>query len=65
MKNAVLKAICAGFEETTEPSLCLTPGQLQVLRFKCTALFCIFLFSLSFLAVHVAIICFIVQMIVS
>ena len=26
-RNAVLKAICAGFEETTEPSLCLTPGQ--------------------------------------
>lgn len=24
-RNAVLKAICAGFEETTEPSLCLTP----------------------------------------
>lgn len=25
VKNAVLKAICAGFEETTEPSLCLSP----------------------------------------
>ncbi|KAK9755412.1 hypothetical protein RND81_01G023200 [Saponaria officinalis] len=25
MKNAVLRAICSGFEETTEPPLCLTP----------------------------------------
>ncbi|XP_074311929.1 vacuolar-sorting receptor 1-like [Silene latifolia] len=25
VKHAVLKAICSGFEETTEPSLCLTP----------------------------------------
>lgn len=25
-KGAVLKAICAGFQETTEPDVCLTPG---------------------------------------
>lgn len=25
-KGAVLKAICSGFEETTEPAVCLTPG---------------------------------------
>jgi len=25
-KAAVLKAICASFQETTEPSICLTPG---------------------------------------
>jgi hypothetical protein len=28
--NAVLKAICAGFKESTEPHVCLTPG-LKVL----------------------------------
>lgn len=27
-KGAVLKAICAGFEETTEPSVCLSGGML-------------------------------------
>jgi hypothetical protein len=25
--TAVLKAICAGFKESTEPHVCLTPGQ--------------------------------------
>ena len=25
-KVAVLKAICAGFEETTEPAICLSEG---------------------------------------
>lgn len=25
-KGAVLKALCAGFEETTEPSVCLSTG---------------------------------------
>jgi hypothetical protein len=25
-KSAVLKAICSGFEETTEPSVCLSTG---------------------------------------
>ena len=25
-KGAVLKAICAGFEETTEPAVCLSEG---------------------------------------
>jgi hypothetical protein len=27
--TAVLKAICAGFKESTEPHVCLTPGQLS------------------------------------
>ena len=26
-KGAVLKAICAGFEETTEPAVCLSSGR--------------------------------------
>lgn len=26
-KGAVLKAICAGFEETTEPAVCLSGGK--------------------------------------
>lgn len=26
-KGAVLKAICAGFEETTEPAVCLSDGE--------------------------------------
>ena len=26
-KGAVLKAICAGFEEKTEPAVCLSPGK--------------------------------------
>lgn len=26
-KGAVLKAICAGFKETTEPGVCLSEGQ--------------------------------------
>lgn len=26
-KGAVLKAICAGFEETTEPAVCLSSGE--------------------------------------
>lgn len=26
-KGAVLKAICAGFEETTEPAVCLSNGE--------------------------------------
>lgn len=26
-KGAVLKAICAGFEETTEPAVCLSNGK--------------------------------------
>ena len=26
-KGAVLKAICAGFEETTEPAICLSNGK--------------------------------------
>ena len=26
-KGAVLKAICAGFEETTEPAACLSDGK--------------------------------------
>lgn len=26
-KGAVLKAICAGFEETTEPAVCLSSGK--------------------------------------
>ena len=30
-KGAVLKAICAGFEETTEPTICLTEGYYFVL----------------------------------
>ena len=25
-KGAILKAICAGFEEKTEPPVCLSPG---------------------------------------
>ena len=28
-KGAVLKAICAGFEETTEPAICLSGGYLS------------------------------------
>lgn len=27
-KGAVLKAICAGFEETTEPAACLSDGKI-------------------------------------
>lgn len=27
-KEAVLKAICSGFEETTEPAICLSRGEL-------------------------------------
>lgn len=27
-KGAVLKAICSGFEETTEPDVCLSGGKL-------------------------------------
>jgi hypothetical protein len=26
-RKAVLKAICAGFEETTEPNVCLSDGK--------------------------------------
>lgn len=26
-KGAVMKAICAGFEETTEPAICLSSGK--------------------------------------
>jgi len=26
-KGAVMKAICAGFEETTEPAVCLSSGK--------------------------------------
>lgn len=26
-KGAVLKAICSGFEETTEPAICLSSGR--------------------------------------
>lgn len=27
-RTAVLKAICAGFQETTEPSICLSGGSM-------------------------------------
>lgn len=27
-KSAVLKAVCSGFEETTEPAVCLSDGRL-------------------------------------
>lgn len=27
-RSAVLKAICAGFKETTEPAVCLSGGRL-------------------------------------
>lgn len=30
-KGAVLKAICAGFEETTEPGVCLSGGKFLML----------------------------------
>ena len=29
-KGAVLKAICAGFEEKTEPAVCLSPGEIII-----------------------------------
>ena len=29
-KGAILKAICAGFEEKTEPAVCLSPGLMGV-----------------------------------
>ena len=32
-KGAVLKAICAGFEETTEPAVCLSGGKFVLLYF--------------------------------
>jgi hypothetical protein len=28
-KGAVLKAICSGFEETTEPAVCLSDGKFS------------------------------------
>jgi len=28
-KGAVLKAICSGFEETTEPAVCLSGGKFS------------------------------------
>lgn len=33
-KSAVLKAICSGFEETTEPAVCLSDG-MSFLVFWC------------------------------
>lgn len=30
-KGAVLKAICSGFEETTEPAVCLSTGKSSLL----------------------------------
>lgn len=32
-KGAVLKAICSGFEETTEPAVCLSGGMFFPLHF--------------------------------
>ena len=32
-KGAVLKAICSGFEETTEPGVCLSGGEFFLLLF--------------------------------
>ena len=32
-KGAVLKAICSGFEETTEPAVCLTDGSALGLHY--------------------------------
>lgn len=32
-KGAVLKAICAGFEETTEPAVCLSGGTFSEVFF--------------------------------
>lgn len=29
-KGAVLKAICAGFQESTEPAICLTEGHISL-----------------------------------
>lgn len=29
-KGAVLKAICSGFEETTEPAVCLSGGKFSL-----------------------------------
>lgn len=42
-KGAVLKAICAGFEETTEPAVCLSDGMfVTLLKAKCLMIcFCI------------------------
>lgn len=30
-KGAVLKALCSGFEETTEPAVCLSGGEFYFL----------------------------------
>ena len=38
-KGAVLKAICAGFEETTEPAICLSEGYLS--GFELTTVICL------------------------
>lgn len=40
-KGAVLKAICAGFEETTEPAICLSGGKFSyAVWWKLTSLWC-------------------------
>ena len=38
-KGAVLKAICAGFEETTEPAVCLSGGKFVLLYFLAREVF--------------------------
>lgn len=38
-KGAVLKAICAGFQESTEPSICLTEGYISLKDYSRTLLF--------------------------
>lgn len=43
-KGAVLKAICAGFQETTEPAVCLSEGPdlslSSFVYFLCSSLIC-------------------------
>ena len=38
-KGAVLKAICSGFEETTEPGVCLSGGKFSYAIFHDCSLF--------------------------
>jgi hypothetical protein len=34
-RTSVLKAICAGFKETTEPQVCLSEGQCVFIHIHC------------------------------